>query len=47
MFCQMRMEKKKAAAAADLTFAVIGRGEVGEFPQQPALLGVPAKADSR
>ena len=26
-----------------LTFAVIGRGEVGEFPQQPSFLSVPAQ----
>lgn len=32
--------------AADLTFAVIGGGEVGEFPQQPSLVGVPATADN-
>lgn len=35
---------KKRAAAAALTFAVVGRGQVGEFPQQPSLLSVPAEA---
>lgn len=28
-----------------LTFAVVGRGKVGEFPQQPALLSIPAEKD--
>lgn len=42
--CVKRGLKKRAA---DVTFAVIGRGEVGEFPQQPSLVGVPAKADNR
>lgn len=36
--------KNQAVAAAALTFAVVGRGEVGEFPQQPSLLSIPAAA---
>lgn len=38
------IKKTAAAAAAALTFAVVGRREVGEFPQQPSLLSVPEGA---
>lgn len=34
---------KKESSSRALTFAVIGRGEVGEFPQQPSFLSVPAE----
>lgn len=30
-----------------LTFAVIGRGEVGELPQQPSFLGIPEGAENK
>lgn len=30
-----------------LTFAVVGGGQVGKFPQQPTFLSVPAKAGKR
>lgn len=35
---------EKESSSRALTFAVIGRWEVGEFPQQPSLLSVPAEA---
>lgn len=44
--CSMRSKEIKAKrqneSSRALTFAVIGRGEVGEFPQQPSFLSVPA-----
>lgn len=30
-----------------LTFAVVGRGKVGQFPEQPAFIGVPAEAEKK
>lgn len=37
---------KKESSSRALTFAVIGRGEVGEFPQQPSFLSVPAETEN-
>lgn len=38
---------KKESSSRALTFAVIGRGEVGEFPQQPSFLSIPAETKTQ
>lgn len=40
-------KKMKRWRQRPLTFAMIGRREVGELPQQPALVGVPEEAEKK